>query len=170
MRKIFVCLLAMVLIAMIAGCNRVGSDIGTDSTGNADSIKPAIQMDIVALKADVLQQFQVEDSLDMPKDRLTDMYGFAQEDIKASACYITMGGAFVEEFILVECTDSAAADRIVQKLEVKLSDARSQAMNYDAQTYAMLEECKVQRNETYVALFICGNAPQMQQMFDKAVK
>ncbi len=168
MKKILTCLIVMAFMIMSVGCSNGGS---THSTGDtATGTKPAVQMDIAALKADILRQFKGEDSMDMPKDRLTEMYGFAQDDIKASACYITMGGAFVEEIILVECTDSAAADRIAKKLNVKLSDAKSQAKNYDAETYAMLEECKVQVVETYVALFISGNAPQMQKMFDTAVK
>lgn len=171
MKKILVCLIIMAFMIAAAGCNNGGSTHSTDDAENtAPGTNSAAQMDISVLKADILRQFEVEDSMDMPKDRLTDMYGFAQEDIQTSACYITMGGAFVEEIILVECTDSDAADRIEQKLNVKLSDARSQAQNYDAETYAMLEDCKVQRNETYVALFISGDAPQMQQMFDKAAK
>ena len=172
MKKFLVCLLIVSLIIVTAGCSNNGS-IHTDNTGNTDSTdntQVAAQMDIAALKASIIQQFNVEDSMDLPKDRLLDMYGFALEDIKTSACYITMGGAFIEEIILVETIDAAAAERIVQKLETKLSDAKSQAQNYDAETYAMLQDCKVQKTDTYVALFISGNAPTMQQMFDDALK
>ena len=171
MKKILLCLIIMAFMFAIVGCNNGGTTHASDPTGNTQpSTKPAVQMDIDALKTDIIQQLQVKDSMELPKDRLTDMYGFAQEDIKSSACYITMGGAFVEEIILLECTDDAAAERLVQKLEVKLSDAKSQAQNYDAQTYTMLGDCKVQRMDTYVALFISGDAPQMQQMFDAAAK
>lgn len=169
MKKILVCLLAVSLIMVTVGCSN-NSGVQTDHTGNTDNTNPSAQMDIAALKADIIQQFQVEDSMDMPNDSLADMYGFALEDIKTSACYITMGGAFIEEIILLEAADSAAADRIVQKLEIKLSDAKSQAQNYDVETYAMLQDCKVQKIDTYISLFISGNAPTMQQMFDDAAK
>lgn len=172
MKKLLVYTCVILMLISTAGCAN-DSSTGTGSTGSpetTESMPVVVQIDIAALKTAIVQQMKVEDSMDLTQESLSDMYGFAQEDIKASACCIAMGGAFVEEIILLECVDDAAVERIEKKLQTKLSDAMDMAQNYDAESYAILQNCKVQKNGTYVALFVSAKAEQMQKLFDDAAK
>ena len=171
MKKFLVYLCAVLLVVSTAGCGNANETTPENpSTSETTQGKPAVQVDLAALKTNIVQQLKIEDSMDLTQESMIDMYGFAQADVKTFACCVAMGGAFVEEIILIECVDDTAVERIEQKLQVKLSDAMDMAQNYDAESYAIYQNCKVQKSGTYVALFVSANAEQMQKMFEDAVK
>ena len=51
-----------------------------------------------------------------------------------------------------------------------MEELRVQAQNYDAQSYALFEKCKVGTAGTYVTLFCSPKAEQLQSIFDAAAK
>lgn len=149
MKKIICLLLALMLV--LAGCSQA-----------------PVTKDIAAIKDTIVSQLEIENALDLPAQRLLDLYGIEATQIKASACFITMGGAFPDEIVMVEATDAAAAKAVAQKLEARLADVKNQAQNYDAESYALLEKCKVTTLGTYVTLFISAKSEAMQSIFDNA--
>ncbi len=149
MKKIVCMLLALMLV--LAGCSQ-----------------EAVTKDITAIKDTIISQLEITEALDLPAERLLDLYGIEATQIKTSACFITMGGAFPDEIVMVEATDSAAAKAVAQKLEARLADVKNQAQNYDAESYALLEKCKVTTNGLYVTLFISAKSEAMQSIFDNA--
>ncbi len=152
MKRIVILALALVLALSLAAC-------GAPKT-----------MDIAAVKTQIMEQVKPVDPLDLPGERLGELYGIAAEDVKASACFITMSGAFPDEVVIVEATDAAAADRIEGKLQQRLEDVTNQAQNYDAESFALLQKCKVQRIGNYLALFISAENAAMQEIFNQAAK
>ena len=149
MKKIICLLLALMLV--LSGC---GAE--------------PVTKDITAIKDNILSQLQITDAMDLPAERLLDLYGIETAQIKTSACFITMGGAFPDEIVMVEATDAAAAKAVAEKLNARLADVKNQAQNYDAESYALLEKCKVTTTGTYVTLFISAKSEAMQSIFDKA--
>lgn len=149
MKKIICLLLALMLV--LAGCGQA-----------------PVTKDISAIKDTIVSQLEIENALDLPAQRLLDLYGIEATQIKTSACFITMGGAFPDEIVMVEATDAAAAKAVAQKLEARLADVKNQAQNYDAESYALLEKCKVTTLGTYVTLFISAKSEAMQSIFDNA--
>lgn len=149
MKKIICVLLALMLV--LSGC---GAE--------------PVTKDIAAIKDTILSQLEIADAIDLPKERLLDLYGIDAAGVKDSACFITMGGAFPDEIIMVETVDAAAAKAVAEKLEVRLADAKNQAENYDAESYALLEKCKVTTTGLYVTLFISAKNEAMQSIFDNA--
>lgn len=149
MKKIICLLLALML--MLAGCGQ-----------------EAITKDLTAIKGSILSQLEIADAMNLPAERLLDLYGIEAAQIKTSACFITMGGAFPDEIVMVEAVDAAAAKTVSQKLEARLADVKNQAQNYDAESYALLEKCKVTTTGTYVTLFISAKSEAMQSIFDNA--
>lgn len=149
MKKIICLLLALMLV--LSGC---GAE--------------PVTKDITAIKDTILSQLQITDAMDLPAERLLDLYGIETAQIKTSACFITMGGAFPDEIVMVEATDAAAAKAVAEKLNARLADVKNQAQNYDAESYALLEKCKVTTTGTYVTLFISAKSEAMQSIFDKA--
>ena len=128
------------------------------------------EVDILQVKADIIEGLAVADPLDLPAERLLDLYGIESAWVKSSACFITMGGAFPDEIVMVEAVDTASADSIGQKLETRLADVKNQAQNYDAESFALLEKCKVTVKGVYVTLFISAKSAGMQEIFDSAAK
>lgn len=151
MKKLLSGILALGLVLSLAAC---GSE--------------PVSKDILQIKDQIVTELSVEGAMDIPTERLLDLYGIASESVKTSACFITMGGAFPDEIIMVEAADTKAAKEIVQKLETRLADVKNQAQNYDAESFALLQKCKVQSKGVYVTLFISAKAAQMQKLFDEA--
>ena len=149
MKKIVCLLLALML--MLSGCGQ-----------------EAVTKDLTAIKDSILSQLEIADAMNLPAERLLDLYGIEAAQIKTSACFITMGGAFPDEIVMVEAVDAAAAKEVTQKLEARLADVKNQAQNYDAESYALLEKCKVTTTGTYVTLFISAKSEAMQSIFDNA--
>ena len=149
MKKIICLLLSLMLV--LSGC---GAE--------------PVTKDITAIKDTILSQLQITDAMDLPAERLLDLYGIETAQIKTSACFITMGGAFPDEIVMVEATDAAAAKAVAEKLNARLADVKNQAQNYDAESYALLEKCKVTTTGLYVTLFISAKSEAMQSIFDKA--
>ena len=149
MKKIICLLLSLMLV--LSGC---GAE--------------PVTKDIIAIKDTILSQLQITDAMDLPAERLLDLYGIETAQIKTSACFITMGGAFPDEIVMVEATDAAAAKAVAEKLNARLADVKNQAQNYDAESYALLEKCKVTTTGLYVTLFISAKSESMQSIFDKA--
>lgn len=147
MKKIIIAILALALLLAACGAEPVTKDIA-------------------AIKEQIVTELAVEGAMDIPTERLLDLYGIEAEAVKSSACFVTMGGAFPDEIIMVEAVDSAAAKEIAQKLESRLADVSNQAQNYDAESYAQFQKCKVQTDGVYVALFISAQAEQMQKLFN----
>lgn len=148
MKKILASILAVVLLLSACGA------------------APA-NKNIVSIKEQIITDLSVEGAMDIPTERLLDLYGVEAQAVKTSACFVTMGGAFPDEIIMVEAIDSAAAEQIAEKLETRLADVSNQAQNYDAESYALFQKCKVQKSGVYVALFISAKAEQMQKLFDQ---
>lgn len=149
MKKIVCLLLALMLV--LSGCGQ-----------------EAVTKDLTAIKGSILSQLEIADAMNLPAERLLDLYGIEAAQIKSSACFITMGGAFPDEIVMVEAVDAAAAKEVTQKLEARLADVKNQAQNYDAESYALLEKCKVTTTGTYVTLFISAKSEAMQSIFDNA--
>lgn len=130
----------------------------------------SVQVDIAAVKSTIIEDLEIADPLDLPAERLQDLYGIAPETVKTAACFITMGGAFPDEIVMVEAVDAAAAKEITEKLEARLADVKNQAQNYDADSFALLEKCKVASTGVYVTLFISALSSEMQSIFEAATK
>ena len=150
MKKIIIGILAFVLLFSLAACGG----------------EPATK-DIASIKEQIVTELAIEGAMDIPTERLLDLYGIDPASVKSSACFVTMGGAFPDEIIMVEAADSAAANEIAKKLETRLADVSNQAQNYDAESYAQFQKCKVQSTGVYVALFISAKAEQMQKIFSE---
>ena len=156
MKKITALVLALALIFAFAGCG---------ATGGA-----AKDIDNAAVKTQIISDLSIEGAMDIGTDRLLDLYGIEAADVSESACYVTMDGVFPEEVIMVKAADDAAASRIKEKLENRLAEVKTQSANYDAENFALANECKVLTNGNYVAMFLSAKHADMEKIFESAGK
>lgn len=153
MKRIIALLLVIAALCALAACGGSAKDVTVDLT---------------AVKSQIISTLAISDPLDIPVDRLYDLYTIDPATVKDSACFITMGGAFPDEIVMVQAVDEAAAKQIAQKLQNRLADVTNQAQNYDAESFALLEKCKVETAGTYVHLFISAKSTEMRTIFDNA--
>ena len=160
-------IIALILALMCCGCFFACTDDAAG--GNNNDNEPAYKIDenatfedvdIVAIKDKMIAELEIDDAMDMG-DNVIRGYGIADEDIKEKACFITMGGTFVSESIIIKAKDADAAKRVAEKLEVRLTALLEQAKGYDPSEYEVAQECEVKTYGHIVTLFF---APKHQGM------
>lgn len=107
--------------------------------------------------------------MDIPTGKLTELYGIDQKDIKQSAGFFNMNGAFPEEAVMVEAVDSAAAKRIAGLMQTRLDDVKNQSASYDPDSLAVVQECRVIQTGNFIALFLARGHVQMENAFTAEV-
>ena len=153
MKKITAIILALLTLFLLAACGGSAKDI-----------------DIAALKETIVTDLAVADAMDVDASRLIDLYGIAAEDIEEAACYITMDGVFPEEVIMVKAVDADAAARVEEKLNERIEQVKVQSQSYDAENYALAQECKVIKEGNTVAMFLSPKHADMEKLFNAAAK
>lgn len=152
MKKLLAFVLVLVMLLSFAAC-------GGEKT-----------IDLAAAKEAIVNDLQVEGALELPAERLEGLYGITADQVKSSACFITMGGTFPDEVVMVEAVDSSAASDIAKKLGARLEEIKSQSQNYDAENFALLEKVEVLQKGNYVALFISPKTQEMKKIFESSAK
>ena len=151
MKKITSILLVVCLLGALCAC------------GAAAEPEPS------AVTDEIIASLSIASPLNVPAERLLALYGIAAEDIAAASSFTTLdGGIFPDEVVIVKAVDSAAAGRVEACLNARLDSVMGQAQNYDPESFAIAQQCRVQKNGNYVALFISPQHEAMEQIFDKA--
>ena len=125
------------------------------------------EIDIKSVKEQIVSELSIEGALDLASDRLLALYGIEETDILESACFVTMGGVFPDEIVMIKAVDEDAADRIEAKLNTRLDEIKVQSQSYDPENYAIAQECKVLREGTVVALFMSAKYADMEAIFNR---
>ena len=128
------------------------------------------ELDIAAIKESIVADVKIDGLMDMETQQLTELYGIAEEDVAECASFFTMTGIFPDEAIMVKAKDTEAQKRIVSTLEEHLEDIKLQSQNYDAENYALAQECKVITYGDYVAMFVSAHHTEMETAFNNATK
>lgn len=151
MKKIICVLFAVVMLLSLFAC-------GGETTN---------EIDIKSVKEQIISELKIEGALDLASDRLLALYGIEEADITESACFVTMGGVFPDEIVMIKATDKGAADRIEAKLNTRLDEIKVQSQSYDPENYAIAQECAVLREGNTVALFMSAKHADMETIFNK---
>lgn len=135
----------------------VDKDTNKDTAGDSQNTLQSIRDEMVS-------SLEIENYLDIDENRLQNVYGIDTEDFTESASFVTMSGVFPHEVILVEAKDDDAAERIAEKLENRLEEVRNQYRDYDAESYAMAEECSVDTDGEIVSLLLSPEHKAMREI------
>lgn len=129
----------------------------------------AKEPDPAAVVDEIVATLSIASPLDVPAERLLALYGIAAEDIAASASFTTLdGGIFPDEVVIVKAVDTAAAGRVEECLNSRLDSVMAQAQNYDPESLAVAQQCKVMKNGCYVALFLSPQHEAMESIYTAA--
>lgn len=158
--KRIICL--MLLVLCLLGLCACGGNKDEDTKTTARE-----NINITEIKDTIIAEIGIEGAYDMDTAMLLNMYGIEEADVLECASFTTMDGVFPDEIIMVKATDNAAADRVEDKLTVRLEAVLTQSQNYDAENYAIAQKCKVIREGQVVALFISADHETMQEIFNR---
>lgn len=129
---------------------------------------PEKNMDIQAVKEQIITELKVEGAMDLAPERLLALYGIEEADIADSACYVTMDGVFPDEIVIIKASGADAAKRVREKLSARLEEIKVQSQSYDPENYAIAQECSVQQSGEVIALFMSPNHKAMEDIFNAA--
>lgn len=151
MKKLVPLLLALALLLALCAC---GTTAEPEPTAVTDEI---------------IAELSIESPLSIPLERLLALYGIEAADVDAFSCFTTLdGGIFPDEVVIVRATDNAAAGRVEDCLNARLESVLSQAQNYDPESLAVAQQCRVQKTGRYVALFLSPQHEAMEQIYAAA--
>ena len=170
MKKILFALLAVTVCFAAVACDStpatqpVGTDTQFENSTETETKEP-VQRDIVALKDQMLQKFNVTDSVEFNSDLLLNMYGIKAEDVEAVSGYMTLDGVFPQEVIMIKATGEQGKEAVISALNKRIAEVKVQSENYDAKNYALAQKCKVESDGLYVTMFLSPNVEEMTNMF-----
>lgn len=174
MKKLCLLLALMVLFTTLAaGCgNSKDASVQTDVvSGEADSsAQDSSSVDLAAVKDVIISSAGVTDPIDVPADRLVNLYGIEESQIKQAASFITIGAVFPDEIVMIEAVDEDAASAIEKALQGRLAEVKEQSKSYDPESYALALECTVDKNGCFVSMFLAPGHAKMKAVYSEYVK
>lgn len=166
MKKILTLALCLLMALCLTACG-----------GNEDATQPDANNDVIAENVDLaacLDQIKTDcaltDARNINTDMLFDTYGIATEQYKQAACCMVPTGVFPAEVLMFEAVDTQAASAIAAKLEMRLQEVKNQSQSYDAENYALAQQCAVSTDGLVVSLFISADFATMNTILDSYVK
>lgn len=165
MKKILSVILALTVIFAFASCSKKPTE-----NKPSDKLQGETVIDINAVKNSIIERSELKDPLEIDAERLCELYDIDPSDVAEAVCVTTLDGTFPDEVILIKAKSEDAKLRITVKLSSHLDDVKVQSQNYDAENYALAQECKIIEKDSYIALFISAKHAQMEKIFEESFK
>ena len=127
-------------------------------------------VDLSTVRSSIISKLGISDAMMLETPALLNLYGIESSWVKQSASFVTPSGIFPHEIIMVEAVDSASASSVQTALGNRLSEVLVQSETYDAENYAIAQQCKVVKNGNFVALFLSPDQASMRSVYNNYVK
>lgn len=164
MKKFLSVILVLILILGLTACTEK-----TPEEKPSDKTPSEITIDINAVKNTIIEKAELTDPLELGTEQLCELYDIDVNDVAEAVCVTTLDGTFPDEVIIIKAANGEAKSRIIEKLSAHLDDVKVQSQNYDAENYALAQECKIIETGNYLALFISAKHAQMERIFGESV-
>lgn len=137
---------------------------------SAQEKKDTASVNLESVKNAIITIAGIQDPLDVPTARLSSLYGIEASLVKQSACFVTIEGAFPHEIVMIEAIDEDAAKSITALLNNRLAEVKEQSKSYDAENYALAQQCSVDRNGCFVTMFLTPQHANMKVIYNGLAK
>lgn len=137
---------------------------------NEDALPSSARVDLQSVRSEIVSECSIEDPLMLEAAALENLYAINAADVKQAAGFATMSGTFPHEVVMVEAADDEAAARVAELLQKRLDEVLNQAKSYDAQNYALAQECSVMKSGSYAALFLSPEHEAIAEVYCRFVK
>lgn len=154
----------------LIGCGNTNSSVTGSTTSTSSSVVSTVsavtpEEIITKIKAAVT----LTDMQPLTENDITSLYGIDINDVKTFAGEIDSTGLRTDELLIIEATDSASADRILNKLQARQTQRMNEAKNYNPEGYATVQKSPVAKKGNYVYLFFSEDANSMLRIFNENV-
>ena len=160
--------LTMVLSLAACGNDDANPDQATDSTqvqtgdttdNNQTGDTQSSEVDLAALRTQILTDCGITDSVNVETDALNNLYGITADQVASSASFnATSGAAFPQEVVMIQAVDASAASDIAAKLESRLNTIAETAASYDPTSLELAENCPWSPT---ASMWVCSSPPTM---------
>ena len=163
MKRLIAILCAAALVLALCAC---GQEAKTDETQQPQQQTKTLSAIFEEVKAQVALSDMVEYTDVSKLDRY---YGITADKVTEFAGCVNSSGTNQEEIVLIKAADSAAADEIQQILENKYNAKLNENKDYNPEQAAMIEKCKVERDDLYVSMIISPSADQITAIYKDGI-
>jgi len=129
---------------------------------------PKKSADLVLAGQTMVGRYEADTFMALTKDDLLDLYGIKAEDVKQFSAWIARNSTLADEILLFEAVDSAAADRIKQRLDNRYQAKLNENKDYLPDEYEKVNACKVQKDGLYVAMIVSGDHEELEKIYKEA--
>ncbi|MCH5170811.1 MAG: DUF4358 domain-containing protein [Oscillospiraceae bacterium] len=164
MKKFLSVIFVLILILGLTACTEK-----TPEEKPSDKTPSEITIDINAVKNAIIEKAELTDPLELGTEQLCELYDIDVNDVAEAVCVTTLDGTFPDEVIIIKAANGEAKSRIIEKLSAHLDDVKVQSQNYDAENYALAQECKIIEKGNFIALFISAKHAQMEKILEESV-
>lgn len=92
---------------------------------------------------------------------LLDLCGIRSEDVKQAVVAICEDSLLTDEIWVVEATDEAAAQRIIELAKNRLKKKGEESITYSPEQYAVVEKAQLLQNGSFVVLLVAPNVADL---------
>ncbi len=164
MKKLILAVLSVVLVLGMTAC---GGENNVDSSVNNNE---TVAVDLAVVLEQIKTDCALSESRSINADSLFDIYGISADLYKQAACCMVPTGVFPAEVLMFEAVDANALGNITDKLSLRLQEVKNQSQSYDAENYALAQQCAVKTAGNIVVLFISADAAAMNAILDSYLK
>lgn len=164
MKKFLSVILVLTLVLGLTACTEK-----TPEEKPSDKTPSEITIDINVVKNTIIEKAELTDPLELGAEQLCELYDIDVNDVTEAVCVTTLDGTFPDEVIIIKAANGEAKSRITEKLSSHLDDVKVQSQNYDAENYALAQECKIIEKGNFIALFISAKHAQMEKILEESV-
>ena len=152
MKRIFALSLALLMIFGLAAC-------GTEQNPQ-EGAKP-VEMAVADIYAQLNEKIAMPEMLVVDSDMIVNFCGIEESDRKSAVVAICADSLKTDEIWVIEATDAAAAERIVDLAKARLKAKGDESITYSPEQYAVVEKAQLLQNGNYVILLVSPDVDSM---------
>ena len=138
--------------------------LGLTACGETVQVTPDMQQVYDAMK-DQLPAMEI-----FPAEVVLDAYGIESADCKQMVVSSYYDGADTAEIWLIEATDAAAAEEILELVQMRLTSLTDQFRNYDAAAYQLVKDAEPIIHGNCIALIVAEEAEDLIRIYKDAAQ
>lgn len=148
MKRILTIVTLLALVVSLAAC------------GGEEAPK-SVQMQAQEVYTQLSEKAVKSAMLKLNESLLLDLCGIRSEDVKQAVVAICEDSLLTDEVWVVEATDEAAAQRIIELAKNRLKKKGEESITYSPEQYAVVEKAQLLQNGSFVVLLVAPNVADL---------